>query len=283
MSNLKYVVDTPSRPCLECGGTGIFYNSKVEAGRFGRLQLCNCTIEDCLCGGRQPYRYWDANGDGHWCPCRPKRRRLVEVQRLFKQAEIPTRYQWTFQDDFHFNAPNGSAIKFAAEVHSYVATLIDSGKEPSEGFLFYGRPGTGKTMLGCIMLNELMLHRGRPGRFLNLSRKYFQQLRDTYSEDSERYGQTWQIIDALCKMPYLVLDDFGVQRGTEWEQEMLYDLVDARYSEERFTIVTTNQPLDDIKQLSQGRIYSRLTEMCRLVDMDGDDYRQHLQANPLKS
>ena len=144
-----------------------------------------------------------------------------------------------------------------------------------------GRRAAAKPFWGCIMLNELILHRGRPGRFLNLSRKYFQQLRDTYSEDSERYGQTWQIIDALCKIPYLVLDDFGVQRGTEWELEMLYDLVDARYSEERFTIVTTNQPLEEIKQLSGGRIYSRLVEMCRLVAMDGDDYRQHLQANPL--
>ena len=43
-------------------------------------------------------------------------------------------------------------------------------------------------------------------------------------------------------MPYLVLDDFGIQRGTEWEIEMLYDLVDARYGDQRFTVVTTTSP-----------------------------------------
>ena len=75
-------------------------------------------------------------------------------------------------------------------------------------------------------------------------------------------------------MPYLVLDDFGVQRGSEWEMEVLYDLVDARYGDEGFTIVTTNQPLEEIRQLSGGRIYSRLAEMCYTVELAGGDYRQ---------
>ena len=79
-------------------------------------------------------------------------------------------------------------------------------------------------------------------------------------------------------MPYLIIDDFGVQRGTDWEMEMLYDLVDARYADERLTVVTTNKPVSEIQQLSDGRIYSRLVEMCYMVDMDGDDYRLHTQS-----
>jgi DNA replication protein DnaC len=59
--------------------------------------------------------------------------------------------------------------------------------------------------------------------------------------------------------------------------EMLYDLVDARYGDERFTVVTTNKPLEEIKALSHGRIYSRLVEMCQLIPMDGPDYRLHQQ------
>ena len=65
---------------------------------------------------------------------------------------------------------------------------------------------------------------------------------------------------------------------TEWEAEMLYDLVDARYAEERLTLVTTNKPLAEVQQLSDGRIHSRLVEMCYTVDMDGDDYRMFTQT-----
>jgi len=202
----------------------------------------------------------------------------VDTNRLFKQAEIPERFKWKFHDDFHRIAEDGALISLADKVLVEVATLVASQQEPHRGFLFYGPPGTGKTLLGCIMLNELILRWGKPGRFLNLSRKYFERLRDTYSEESEHYGQTWQIMEELCNLPFLMLDDFGIQRGTEWEMEMLYNLIDARYGDERFTIVTTNKPFEELKGLSPGRLYSRLVEMCRLVEMDGLDYRQHLRS-----
>ncbi len=79
-------------------------------------------------------------------------------------------------------------------------------------------------------------------------------------------------------MPYLVLDDFGIQRNTEWEMEMLYDLIDSRYAEGRFTIITTNQSKEEVQELSRGRIYSRISEMCHQVETIGIDYRQHLQS-----
>ena len=41
-------------------------------------------------------------------------------------------------------------------------------------------------------------------------------------------------------------------------------------------VVTTNQPLEEIRQMSDGRIYSRLSEMCRFVSLQGVDYREHL-------
>jgi DNA replication protein DnaC len=264
--------------CGRCGGGGIYYDSRVEAGRYGQLRLCSCIQTVCRCGGQAPYQYWDEKSERHGCVCRPYRRRLNETNRLYREAEIPERYKWKFQDDFHRVAEDRTAIPLADKVLVEVAGMVASKDEPHRGFLLYGTPGTGKTLLGCIMLNELILRWCKPGRFLNLSRKYFERLRDTYSQDSQNYGRTWQIVEELCNLPFLMLDDFGTQRGTEWEMEMLYNLVDARYGEKRFTIITTNQPLQELKDLSQGRIYSRLVEMCRLVEMEGIDYRQHLRV-----
>ena len=270
---------TTTPQCPRCGGLLLYYDNEVKVGRTGALKLCPCAEAVCRCGGRTPYRYWNEDAESAWCPCRRGRRRLAETSRLFKQASIPERFRWKFQDDFTSRTPDGNVVPFAEVAQSYVSTLVDSGEEPRRGFLLRGPPGTGKTLLGCIMLNELILHRCRPGRFVNLSRSYFNKLRDTYSESSEEYGQTWKIFDELVNLPYLLLDDFGVQRDTPWEQEMLYDLVDARYGAEKFTIVTTNQALGDFQQLFGGRIYSRLVEMCHMVEMDGMDYRLHMQSS----
>ena len=261
--------------CSKCGGGGLYYDPIVKVGRYGTLRLCECV--ECRCGGRAPYQYWDDNSRNQWCPCRPYRRKMTETNRLFRQADIPERYKWKFVDDFRMAAPDGTPIDLATTVYLRIhQDLIEAVEEPKRGYLLHGNPGTGKTLMGCIALNELMLRWAKPGRFLSLSRTYFQKLRDTYSADSERYGHTWSILEELCTMPYLVLDDFGIQRGTEWEIEMLYDLVDARYGDQRFTVVTTNQPFDELKDLAKGRIYSRLVEMCQPIPMDGPDYRMHL-------
>ncbi len=261
--------------CSKCSGGGLYYDPIVKVGRYGTLRLCECV--ECRCGERAPYQYWDDDSRNQWCPCRPYRRKKTETNRLFRQADIPERYKWKFVDDFRMAAPDGTPINLATTVYLRIhQDLIDAAEEPKRGYLLHGNPGTGKTLMGCIALNELMLRWTKPGRFLSLSRTYFQKLRDTYSADSERYGHTWSMLEELCNMPYLVLDDFGIQRGTEWEIEMLYDLVDARYGDQRFTVVTTNQPLDQLKDLAKGRIYSRLVEMCQPIPMDGPDYRMHL-------
>ncbi len=263
------------RACERCAGVGIYYDRTVEIGRYGRLRLCECITRHCRCDGVRPYQYWGEDSRRYWCPCRPFSQRLAETSRLFSLAEIPERYRWTFQDDFHRQAEDGTIIPLADRVMVEVEGLVDSTRRPRRGYLLYGAPGSGKTLLGCIMLNELMLRWCKPARFLNLSRRYFERLRDTYSEESEHYGHTWRIMQELCNMPFLMLDDLGIQRNTDWELEMLYNLVDARYGDERFTIVTTNKSLEDIKDISQGRVYSRLQEMCKMIDMGKVDYREH--------
>lgn len=271
---------TQSTDCAQCAGVGIYYDRSVQAGRYGQLRLCSCIADQCACSGVPPFQHWDGHGQRHWCFCRSYRRRLAETNRLYKEADIPERYRWKYISDFLRTAPDGTALPYVSRALDTVNTIVDSevSTEPQRGFLLHGNPGTGKTLLGAIMLNELILRWAKPGRFLNLSRKYFQRLRDTYSEDSDEYGRTWQIVEELCNMPFLVLDDFGIQRGTDWEMEMLYELVDARYAEERFTVITTNQDIEEIRKLSRGRIYSRLVEMCYLIPMQGEDYRQHMQT-----
>ena len=261
--------------CSKCGGGGLYYDPIVKVGRYGTLRLCECV--ECRCGERAPYQYWDDDSRNQWCPCRPYRRKMTETNRLFRQADIPERYKWKFVDDFRMAAPDGTRIDLAATVYLRIhQDLIDAAKEPKRGYLLHGNPGTGKTLMGCIALNELMLRWTKPGRFLKLSLNYFQKLRDSYNPDNVHYGQTGTILEELCNMPYLVIDDFGVERGTDWQQEVLYDLVDGRYGDQRFTVVTTNKPLDELKKLAEGRIYSRLVEMCQFIPMDGPDYRKYL-------
>ena len=49
-----------------------------------------------------------------------------------------------------------------------------------------------------------------------------------------------EYIERLCRFPLLILDDFGMERGTEYGLEQVYNVIDSRYRSRKPLIVTTN-------------------------------------------
>jgi DNA replication protein DnaC len=230
----------------------------------------------CTCGGVPPYQIFTEKGEHSWCPCRIARIKLQATKKAFRESQIPKKYFWKFLDDFKTDVSEK-----AQKLSGLVDTIRDTSPEKKwkGGFYFWGQTGSGKTLLASIILQELMLKYAIGGRFVDLSRQFFQRLRDSYNITDERYGETGQILDELIKMPFLVLDDFGIQRNTEWESEMLYNLIDSRYAEEQPTIITSNLHINAYKEIAHGRIYSRLQEMGKIIHFDLPDYREKMLEN----
>jgi DNA replication protein DnaC len=281
--------NNPLRPVLELPNNdpGYFYDPKVEAGTHGEIKLSPRVESHCKCGGLPPYQVFESpHAEPTWCVCRHYRMHIRKVNRLISQSGIPERFRYHFLDQFQ-ETYKGNEISGAARLKEHLRPLIYRCTEarrsdktvgansPARGFLLWGKPGNGKTMFCCVALNELIFHSGLAGKFIGLSRKFFQTLRHTFDEDSPIHGQAIPIMESLSSIPFLVIDDLGVQRDTEWEVEMLYNLVDARYAEQRLTFITTNRSIDEIKGLADGRIYSRFLEMCHLIHVQAPDYREY--------
>ena len=83
-------------------------------------------------------------------------------------------------------------------------------------------------------------------------------------------------LDRLLKAELLILDDFGVERGTDFAKEQIFNLIDQRSRSMKPLIVTTNLSVNDLcsaKYIATERIYSRVLEMCVPVLFDGPDRR----------
>ena len=86
-----------------------------------------------------------------------------------------------------------------------------------------------------------------------------------------------EYIARLCSFPLLILDDFGMERGTEYGLEQVYNVVDSRYRSGKPLIVTTNLTLEELQNpedTAHARIYDRLTEMCCPVCITGENFRK---------
>lgn len=56
-----------------------------------------------------------------------------------------------------------------------------------------------------------------------------------------------EYIERLCRFPLLIIDDFGMERGTEYGLEQVYNVIDSRYRSRKPLIVTTNLTLDSLQ------------------------------------
>ena len=73
-----------------------------------------------------------------------------------------------------------------------------------------------------------------------------------------------------------MIDDFAVERNTEYVNEIVYNVIDSRYRSGKPLIITTNLSADDFKHpdnINKQRIYSRINEMCVPIPVTGKDRR----------
>ena len=75
----------------------------------------------------------------------------------------------------------------------------------------------------------------------------------------------------------LIIDDFGMERGTEYGLEQVYNVIDSRYRSGKPLIVTTNHTpdmLENPQDTAHARIYDRLIEMCSPVCFTAKNFRK---------
>jgi len=245
--------------CPACGGTGW---KRIEAqGKANRVTRCDCRMD-------------------------------ARAVRLLESANIPARYEHCTLADF--------ATDFSDAHRSLAAARLAAGRFVEEyplernGLLFIGPIGTGKTHLAVGIIQELVRSKG--------VRCLFSDYRELLKEIQNSYNSTVQtteldVLRPVFETDVLVLDELGAVKPTEWVWDTVSLILNTRYNDNRTTIITTNfedQPaaavagsLSPARAATRGetlgdrigeRMRSRLHEMCRVITLDGSDFRQKFRS-----
>lgn len=136
-----------------------------------------------------------------------------------------------------------------------------------------GSSGTGKTHLAVAVLRELVRSGkadGESARFIPVP-ELLAEIRSSYDKTGEDHTEE-AIVSKYADIDYLVLDDLGAEKTTEWSISTLYLIIDRRHREMLPMIVTTNLSLDDVAVCLSPRIASRLA--CgKVIRIKAEDYR----------
>ncbi len=266
--------------CPDCGGAGIILDENVRGSRSGHLSLCHCITTDCAdcpAGAEPPYLVYDEETDTQVpCICQGARFELVKLEQLVSKAAIPPRYRFKFLQSIEIgDKQNDPELTFLI-AHDWASELVHCWKDPNfipRGFYLWGGTGSGKTLLACVILNELILRYGVRARYAKVNKDFLDAILQTYNKESETHGQEIHITRELMEVDVLVIDDFGIQKDSDFNNRKLYDLIDTRYENEKLTLLTSNHPLEEWKNRGEGRLYSRLCEMTKEIQLKCPDYR----------
>jgi len=146
-----------------------------------------------------------------------------------------------------------------------VASTRTFAEDPSGWIVLTGPSGCGKTHLAAAAAG-CCIERGHAALFMVVP-DLLDHLRAAYQPGSEMaYDELFEVVR---NAPVLVLDDLGVQSGTEWANEKLFQLINHRYNAQLPTIFTTNLDLLAFDQRLQTRLSDPMLSQVFALESGG--------------
>jgi DNA replication protein DnaC len=244
-----------------------------------------------LCGNSIQFVFIDnatylaATGENpHWTelPCRVcedaqdrAKREEQRIERCLKNSALGKRFSEKTLDTFK---PYGAAkekdkqTRILKAIQEYTSAFAGH-RKTGTWLLFMGTVGTGKGHL-CAGILNCIIRAGFTGLFVKMP-IMLREIKDTFSNKNTEESHS-QIITHMVSCDLLVIDEVGVQFGTDTERMIIYDILDQRYEAMLPVILTTN--IMDIKSLETclgDKIIDRLYEgESKIFRFDWHSYRK---------
>lgn len=199
--------------------------------------------------------------------------RARRIERLLGSAGIPTRFQGRTFENFRVDNPSqGRALKMCQAYAAGFEAMMAAGA----CVVMVGNPGTGKTHLATAVAHAVM-PTGRSVHFTTVGR-LLRHVKSTYSRDSSQTED--QALRSYLDPDLLILDEVGVQRGTEAERFILTEAIGLRYEHMKPMIVMGNCTEADLDAHLGDRLVSRLHEGGgAFLVFDWGDYRPQVHED----
>lgn len=213
----------------------------------------------------------EAGGAVRRCQCYD----ALRVERVLEDAKIPRRYEHCSLESYVPRDPSQKEAKLV------VAKFIEQYPLIDVGLLFIGTCGVGKTHLAVALLKEIIRKTADRGLFYDF-RDLLREIQGSWNSVSQT--SELEVLRPVLDAKILVLDELGANKPTSWVKDTIAHIINYRYNEKKLTLFTSNyldspsKPGEEtLTDRIEARLRSRLHEMCRVVQIGGDDFRKEIK------
>lgn len=243
--------------CNKCGGNRYFQHNEMVV-----VCLCECQAQAIKDEEER----------------KKAEERMQSLEKLKKLSLLGKRYQSATFETLDMDRPDD--FKRAVERCKKYCENWAEIKKRGLGIYLYGDIGTGKSLLTACIGNYL-LSKFTTVLFTNFF-EIAKQIKKTFTDNSMTEST---FIERLTNVDLLIIDDLGteivVKNGEKtWIQDKIYDIINARYINQKSTIFSSNESLVDLVEKCglMKKTVDRIAAMSTAkIELRGSSYRLQQQ------
>lgn len=193
--------------------------------------------------------------------------RQVAAESLLEASGVPLRFR---DRTFAEYKPPTAAAKTALSVCKRYAEDFAGQAQRGRSLVLTGGPGTGKTHLACVIASTVINAELAKVRFVTVS-DMLRRIKETYAKDSPLTESN--VIAGFSNCDLLIVDEVGVQVGSEHEKLLLFDVLNARYQDLKPSILISNLSAEELETFLGHRVMDRYRECGVVLAFDWASHR----------
>jgi DNA replication protein DnaC len=195
-------------------------------------------------------------------------RKEIQMRNALQRAAIPPRFE---DRRFETFKPPCETAKNVLEAMRAYADGFEGALATGRSLILFGTVGAGKTHL-AVSVAHRVIERGYSAVFASVI-SAVRSVKETYRKGADRTER--DAIRALIEPDLLILDEVGVQFGSDAEKLILFEIINGRYEAMRPTIVISNLDMKGLSDCIGERVVDRLREGGgRALLFDWSSYRR---------